>query len=174
MDNNKIVLSLLVLILLGSFIAMSWFSGKLDRQMLTINNLENKIAALDTFNKSLATTCSAANHVPDREPASIPKATPKKMLRGDIYKIVFSHNKELNACYSMRENKKSDQRRMIVSVVIKNNGDVLEARTLNSDINNKKVEDCVSSLIQHIRFPEFDGDTYRDEIYISFDSRSLV
>ena len=174
MDNNnkalRWTLTLLIFLLLGSFITFNWFSNKLDKQMLTIKSLETKMAALNDFNKTLPTTCAT----PERAPASVDKPALKKLLRDDIYKIVFSHSKELNACYKMRLNKRSDERRMIVSLVVKNSGEVVDARTLNSDIKNRKVEECVTSLIKNIQFPQFDGDLFKDEVYISFDSRSLI
>lgn len=154
----------LFLLLLGGYYATTKFGEKMDL-------FNNRISALEASNKMLASTCTAP--APVREPASIEKA-PKKLLRDDIYKIVFNHKKELNACYELRKNKKADLRRMIVSLAIKNSGEVIDARTVNSDIKNKKVEDCVTSLIKGIQFPDFDGDLYKDEIYISFDSRSLI
>lgn len=154
----------LFLLLVGGYFTAQKFNSKMDL-------LNSRISSLEASNKMLASTCTAT---PVREPASIEKPAPKKLLRDDIYKIVFSHKKELNACYELRNNKKLDLRRMIVSLAIKNSGEVVDARTVNSDIKNKKVEECITSLIKKIQFPGFDGDIYRDEIYISFDSRSLI
>jgi hypothetical protein len=153
----------LFLLLVGGYYATKDFTEKMDL-------FNSRLSALETSNKMLASTCTA----PVREPASLPAPAPKKLLRDDIYRIVFSHKKELNACYELRKNKKADLRRMIVSLAIKNSGEVVDARTVNSDIKNKKVEDCVTSMIKKIDFPTFDGDLYKDEIYISFDSRSLI
>ena len=155
----------LLLLLVGGYFASQKFNNKMDL-------LDSRLSFIEASNKMLASTCTAVT--PVREPASIEKPALKKLLRDDIYKIVFSHKKELNDCYAMRLNKKADQRRMIVSLAIKSSGEVTDARTVNSDIKNKKVEECITSLIKGIQFPGFDGDLYRDEIYISFDSRSLI
>lgn len=173
--NNKFIMGTLVVVvlfLLGGFMLMNNLSTKIDKQSNTMNNLDTKLAALEASNKMLAVTCTAP--APVREPASVEKKEAKKLLRDNIYTVVFSHSKELNECYAKRVNKKSDQRRMIVALSIKNSGEVIDARTVNSDIKNKKVEKCIISLIKNIQFPSFDGDVFKDEIYINFDSRSLI
>ncbi len=158
---------ILILLLVGGYFSVGKFGAKMDL-------LDSRLSSLEEANKTLASTCTATVVTPVREPASIEKPAPKKLLRDDIYKIVYSHKKELNECYQMRTNKKADQRRMIVSLAVKNSGEVTDARTINSDIKNTKVEECITSLIKKIQFPDFDGDLYKDEIYISFDSRSLI
>jgi len=173
--NNKAIMGTLVVVilfLLGAFMVMYSLGAKIDRQSITMSSLDTKLAAIEASNKMLASTCTAP--APVREPASIPTKEAKKLLRDNIYTVVFSHGKELNKCYAKRLNKKSDQRRMIVSLEIKNSGEVIDANTVNSDIKNKKVEDCIISLIKSINFPTFDGDLFKDEIYINFDSRSLI
>jgi len=168
--NNRTLFAIgtflvLALLLVGGYVVTEKFGKKIDV-------LSNRLSSIEESNKMLASTCTAVT--PVREPASIEKPALKKLLRDDIYKLVFSYKQELNDCYQLRVNKKTDQRRMIVSLAIKSNGEVTDARTVNSDIKNKKVEECITSLIKKIQFPEFDGDIYKDEIYISFDSRSLI
>jgi hypothetical protein len=166
-----VVFILLVSLLAGYFLAID-FGSKLD-------NLDGKISAIEESNKVLGEICKAPEcpppvQCPPCEPKLVQQKTPKKLLRGDIYKIVFGYKNELNICYAKRKYKRRATRRIIISLAIRNTGEVIEANTVNSDVNNKNVEDCITSLIKRIRFPEFDGDIYRDEIYISFDSRSLI
>ena len=161
----------LVLFFLIGFMFMSGLTKKMDHQSTVISQLQTKIDSLDAVSKQLMSTC---NNPPVVAQPVAPAPAPKKLLRDDVYKIVFSHNKELNDCYKMRLHKASDERRMVVSLVINNDGTVVDAKTLNSDIKNQKVEKCITSLIKNIKFPDFEGDQFRDEIYISFDSRSLI
>ncbi len=137
--------------------------------------LNKRLSGMEESIKSLQNICTAPT--PEPCPACQPvaeKPALKKLLRDDIYKIIFSYKDELNVCYKMRGPSKPATKRLVIALEIKNTGEVLEAKTTNSDINNKKVENCITKLIKKMRFPEFDGDVYKDEIYISFDSRSLI
>ncbi len=168
--NNKKMVAIGVLFLL-LLLASGYFAAEKVGKKLDI--LDSRMSSLEASNKILIATCTAPAPVCELPP--VEKAAPKKLLRDDIYKIIFDHKKELNVCYQLRTHKKEDLRRLIVSLVIKNDGTVLEVKTLNSDIKNKKIDECIISLIKGMQFPEFDGEElYKDEIYISFDSRSLI
>jgi len=100
------------------------------------------------------------------------KIEPKKLLRDDIYKIVVSHQEALNDCYAKQKNAKS--RRMRIALEIQNNGMVTETKIIESDIKNKEISECVTSVIKAIQFPSFDGESVTDEVYLTFDSGSLI
>lgn len=172
MDKKKLYATLVMLLLLIiAFLTYLIHSNTTSN----IDQLNKKLAGIEESIKTLQNTCTAP--APEPCPAcqvAVEKPPLKKLLRDDIYKIIFSYKDELNVCYKMRGPSKPATRRLVIALTIKNTGEVLEAKTTNSDINNKKVENCITKLIKKMRFPEFDGDLYKDEIYISFDSRSLI
>lgn len=172
MDRKKLYATLVMILLLAILFLVYLIHSN---AVLNIESLNKKLANVEESIKALQSTCTAPT--PEPCPAcqvAVEKPVLKKLLRDDIYKIVFSYKDELNICYKMRGPSKAATKRLVISLAIKNTGEVLDAKTIESDINNKKVEACITKLVKKMRFPEFDGDVYKDEIYISFDSRSLI
>jgi len=156
--ENVIISFLVIIILILAFgIAMLYESNKRSEKFFADSQ---KLLA------DVVATCKQPAAIP------VPVKAEKKLLRDDIYRIVFSHQVELNNFYSKQKDAKTN--RMRIALEIQNTGTVTDVKVVESDIKNKNASECVTSVIKSIQFPTFDGESVTDEVYLTFDSRSLI
>ncbi len=71
-----------------------------------------------------------------------------------IQKVIRQHSGELRACYERELNRTKDiSGRVVVQWTINPKGEVKKVSIVESTLNNKNVEQCITNSIRHWRFP---------------------